>query len=73
MRATTAFDRIIAIDGVVISGVTFAPEGVVVGVRRRKRVHQCPCGVTTAAHYDHSTRRWRHLDLGVDEVARHDR
>lgn len=44
MRATTAFNRIIAIDGVVVEGVTFTPEGVVVKIRRRKRRHQCHCG-----------------------------
>ena len=65
MRATTAFNRIIAIDGVAVSGVTFTPEGVVVKIHRRKRSHQCPCGWTTRSHYDRSTRRWRHLDLGV--------
>ena len=65
MRATTAFNRIIAVDGVAVSGVTFAPEGVVVRIRRRKRSHQCPCGWTTRSHYDRSTRRWRHLDLGL--------
>jgi transposase len=65
MRATTAFDRIIAVDGVVVEGVTFAPEGVMVKIRRRKCVHQCPCGWTPRAHYDRSTRRWRHLDLGL--------
>jgi transposase len=65
VRATTAFNRIIAIDGVAVSGVTFAPEGVVVKIRRRKRRHQCPCGYSTMTHYDRSTRRWRHLDLGV--------
>ncbi|HEY5303028.1 MAG TPA: transposase family protein [Acidimicrobiales bacterium] len=64
MRATTAFNRIIAIDGVVVEGVSFTPEGVVVKIRRRKRVHQCPCGFSTKVHYDRSTRRWRHLDLG---------
>lgn len=65
MRATTAFNRIIAIDGVVVQAVTFTPEGVVVTIRRRKRMHQCPCGFSTATHYDRSTRRWRHLDLGL--------
>jgi len=65
MRATTAFNRIIAIEGVAVSGVTFTPEGIVVRIRRRKRSHQCPCGWTTTSHYDRSTRRWRHLDLGL--------
>ncbi|MDE3092503.1 MAG: transposase family protein [Acidobacteriota bacterium] len=65
MRATTAFNRIIAIDGVVVEGVSFTPEGVVVRIRSRKRSHQCPCGFSTKVHYDRSTRRWRHLDLGA--------
>ena len=63
MRATTAFNRIIAIDGAVVEGVTFTPEGVVVKMRRQRRSHQCPCGWIARAHYDRSTRRWRHLDL----------
>jgi hypothetical protein len=65
VRATTAFNRIIDIEGVAVSGVIFTPEGVVVAIRRRKRLHQCPCGWTTRSHYDRSLRRWRHLDLGV--------
>jgi transposase len=65
VRATTAFNRIIAIEGVAVTGVTFTPEGVVVAIRRRKRRHQCPCGWSTNSHYDRSTRRWRHLDLGL--------
>ncbi len=65
MRATTAFNRIVDIEGVAVSGVTFTPEGVVVRIRRRKRSHQCPCGWTTRSHYDRSIRRWRHLDLGL--------
>jgi transposase len=65
VRATTAFNRIIDVEGVVVEGVTFAPDGVVVRIRRRRRIHQCPCGFSTKAHYDRSTRRWRHLDLGA--------
>jgi transposase len=49
---------------VVVEGVSFTPEGVVLRIRRRKKLHQCPCGWTARAHYDRSTRRWRHLDLG---------
>jgi transposase len=65
MRATTAFNRVIAVEGVSVEKVTFSPEGVVVRVRRRRRAHQCPCGWTTRSHYDRSVRRWRHLDLGL--------
>ncbi len=58
-------NQIIAIDGVAVSGVAFAPEGAVVRIHPRRRRHQCPCGWTTRSHYDRSTRRWRHLDLGL--------
>lgn len=50
--------------GASVVSVTFAPEGVVVGVRRRRRKLVCPCGWKTRAVYDRSVRRWRHLDLG---------
>jgi len=65
VRVTTAFNRIIAIDEVAVSSVAFTPEGVVVGIHRRRRSHQCPCGWTTRSRYDRSTRRWRHLDFGL--------
>jgi transposase len=65
VRATTAFNRILDMPDVSVEGITFAPEGVVLTIRRRKKRHCCPCGWTTKAHYDRSTRRWRHLDLGA--------
>jgi transposase len=65
MRATTAFNRVIAVEGVSVEKVTFSPDGVVVRIRRRKRAHQCPCGWTTRSYYDRSVRRWRHLDVGL--------
>ena len=65
MRATTAFNRILDMPDVSVERITFAPEGVVLTIRRRKRRHRCPRGWTTKAHYDRSTRRWRHLDLGA--------
>ena len=43
MRIITAFNRIIAIEGVAVSGVTFAREGVVVTIRRRALRDQRPC------------------------------
>ncbi|MGH8574614.1 MAG: transposase family protein, partial [Gammaproteobacteria bacterium] len=64
MRATTAFNKMLAIPGASIAEVSFTPVGVVVGLRRRAKVLICPCGFKTRAVYDTSTRRWRHLDLG---------
>lgn len=64
MRVTTAFNKMLAINGATIREVTFTPEGVVVDLRRRSSKLQCPCGFIARACYDSSTRRWRHLDLG---------
>ena len=69
MRVTTAFNRMLAIEGATVSSVTFAPEGIVVGLRRRARRLTCStCGWSTAARYDTSTRRWRHIDAGSSKV-----
>lgn len=65
MRATTAFNKMLAIPGAGVASVTFTPDGVVVGLRRRFRKLACPCGFKTTAAYDSSVRRWRHLDLGA--------
>lgn len=65
MRVTTAFNKILAVPGAWVASVTFGPDGVVVGLRRRRRRPVCPCGWTGRAVYDRSTRRWRHLDLGA--------
>jgi transposase len=65
VRATTAFNKMLAIPGADVTGVTFTPTGIVVSLRRRARRLRCPCGWSTAAVYDRSTRCWRHLDLGA--------
>lgn len=65
MRVTTAFNRMLSIPGANVVSVAFTPEAIVVGLRRRSRRLTCPCGRSTRATYDRSTRRWRHLDLGA--------
>lgn len=64
MRATTAFNKMLAVSGAQVTAVEFTPAGIVVSLRRRARRLTCRCGWSTAAVYDRSTRRWRHLDLG---------
>lgn len=64
MRATTAFNKMLEIPGATVTEITFTPEGIVVGLRRRFYRLTCPCGTTVGATYDSSVRRWRHLDLG---------
>jgi transposase len=65
VRATTAFNKMLAISGATVTAVDFTPEGIVVRLRRRFRKLTCPCGFSTRATYDSSVRRWRHLDLGA--------
>jgi transposase len=65
MRVTTAFNKMLGLVGVSVATVAFTPEGIVLGLRRRRAKHRCPCGWRTWAIYDRSVRRWRHLDLGA--------
>ena len=67
MRVTTAFNRLLALAGISVTGVSFGGDSVTVDVALRRRRLHCPqCGFTTRARYD--TRPvssfWRHLDLG---------
>lgn len=68
MRVTTAFNRMLALPGATVSTVTFAPEGIVIGVRARARRLRCPCGFSTAARFDTKRRRWRHIDAAASRV-----
>ena len=66
MRASTAFNRVLALPGASVTGVRFAQEGVIVSVRLRRRRRVCSrCGQLCAASQDLVLCRWRHLDLGA--------
>ena len=49
MRATTAFNKLLAIPGADVAGVVFTPAGIVVVLRHRARRLRCPCGWSTRA------------------------
>jgi transposase len=71
VRVTTAFKRLLRLDGVNVTDVVFAATTVTVTVVLRRRRLVCPhCGHKTRFRYD--TRpcpsSWRHLDLGVWRV-----
>ena len=68
VRLTTAFNRILQLPGASVHTVAFTDRGLVIGLRRRRHRLLCPCGATTAARYDSSRRRWRHLDFGAWQV-----
>ncbi len=44
MRVTTTFNKMLSIPGAAVASVEFTPEGVLVGLRRRKGRPRCPCG-----------------------------
>lgn len=71
MRVTTAFKRLLRLDGVNVASVGFGLNVITVVVVLRRRRLICPhCGHKTRFRYD--TRpcpsQWRHLDLGVWRV-----
>jgi len=68
VRATTAFNKMLAIPGAHVAAVTFTPEGIVVDLARRTMRLRCPCGWSTRAVYDRSRRSWRGLDLGATKL-----
>jgi hypothetical protein len=47
VRATTAFNKMLAIPGADVTGVQFEPSGIVVVLRRRDRRLRRPCGWST--------------------------
>jgi transposase len=68
VRVTTAFNKMLSIPSATVASVAFTPDGVVVGLRRRKSRPRCPCGWRGSGSYDSSVRRWRHLDLGSSKL-----
>jgi transposase len=64
VRVSTAFNKMLALAGAWVERVEFCEAGIVAGIRLRARCHRCPCG-RKAPGYDHTRRRWRHLDLAA--------
>lgn len=53
MRVSTAFNRLLRLEGVNVVDVEFAPARVVVTVASKRRRLSCPhCSFDTAARYD---------------------
>ncbi|MCA1701044.1 MAG: ISL3 family transposase [Actinobacteria bacterium] len=64
MRVTTAFNRLLALQGARVINVKFDAGGVIVRLAlRRRRLVCCRCGQVYRARYDGAVRRWRHLDV----------
>jgi transposase len=68
MRLSSAFSRLLRLEGVWVRGVRFEPDRVIVRVALRRRRLVCPeCSFSTP--HRHNVREaqsvWRHLDLGV--------
>ena len=64
MRVTTAFNRLLALQGARVIDVLFGPAGVTVRVALGRRRAACSsCGQLCRQVHDRAWRRWRHLDL----------
>jgi len=65
VRATTTFNRLLALEGARVIDVLFGSGGVTVRVALRRRRAVCSgCGQVCGRVHDRAFRRWRHLDLG---------
>ena len=68
MRVTTAFCRLLRLEGVRVTSVLLEADRVLVGVALRRRRLVCPCcAFSTRAREGTQAHEsvWRHLDLGV--------
>jgi transposase len=64
VRVTTAFNRLLALQGARVIDVLFGPAGTTVRVALRRRRAACSgCGQVCRHVHDRALRRWRHLDL----------
>jgi len=70
MRATTVLRRLLGMPEVWVEGFAFAPEGLVLRVRPRRRHARCSACGRKASRVDCLTRhrRWRHLPFGAVAV-----
>jgi transposase len=71
VRVTTAFKRLVRLDGVNVTDVVFGINTVTIDVALKRRKLLCPhCAHSSTARYDTRTNAstWRHLDLGVWRV-----
>jgi len=65
VRATTAFNRMLALEGGWVRDVAFEAEGVIVTVAVAAKKPVCSgCGARELGIKEHRAKRWRHLDLG---------
>jgi transposase len=65
MLLTTAFNKLLSLQGAYVRRVLFEFESLRVKVAPRSRRHRCPrCTFSTTAGYDKHPRRWRHIALG---------
>ena len=62
MRATTSFNKMLALPALTVTDVTVGGGTVILDIRHTRPLLRCPCGWSTRAVHSRSTRRWRHLD-----------
>jgi len=65
VRLTTAFNRLLHLQGALVRQVAFQQDGLLIHITRRAQLHRCPhCSFKTRSRYDAHDRDWRHAPLG---------
>jgi transposase len=65
VRVTTAFNRMLALQGAWVRDVAFDAEGVIVTVALKAKEPRCSgCGMPGLNIKEHRAKTWRHLDVG---------
>ena len=65
MRVTTAFNKMLALEGAWVRDVAFDAEGVIVTIALAAKKPVCSgCGARGLGIKEHRLKRWRNLDVG---------
>jgi transposase len=63
--ASPRYNKLLALQGALISQVAFGANAVIVRVRKRAKRLRCPyCHFSCRARYDRKDGEWQHLSLG---------
>src|SRR5271157_4767914 len=69
MRVTKVLETLLGITGIVVESAEVSAEGVVFGVRPRRKKPRCSgCGKRAPGYDQREARQWRHLNLGATRI-----
>lgn len=69
MRVAKVLETLLGITGIVVESAEVSAEGVVFGVRPRRKKPRCGgCGKRAPGYDQREARQWRHLNLGATRI-----